>query len=376
MKTTISNLTPKLMEIFHHLHANPEISGKEVETTKFIRSLFQDKQCNMIEFDDLTGLVVEIGEGKPVVAVRADIDALWQEVDGKFQANHSCGHDAHMTIAIGTIFTLLEHHLPRTGTVRIIFQPAEETGKGALAYTEKGIIDDVDFLYGMHLRPIEELSFGKYAPAIQHGAAAFIKGEIIGDDAHGARPHLNTNAIEVGAEFVQHLNQMKVNPAVPHSVKMTQFQAGGKSINIIPGNATFSLDVRAQTNEVMEQLTSKIKQISQLLATYHDIEINIEEVAQVAAAVLNDEAIDYMKRAIIDTVGERNLAPIIETTGGDDFHFYTLKRPHVKATMLAIGCDLTPGLHHPKMTFNHEVIPTSVEILTNVVLTTLNSEAK
>lgn len=376
MKTTISNLTPKLMEIFHHLHANPEISGKEVETTKFIRSLFQDKQCNMIEFDDLTGLVVEIGEGKPIVAVRADIDALWQEVDGKFQANHSCGHDAHMTIAIGTIFTLLEHHLPRTGTVRIIFQPAEETGKGALAYTEKGIIDDVDFLYGMHLRPIEELSFGKYAPAIQHGAAAFIKGEIIGDDAHGARPHLNTNAIEVGAEFVQHLNQMKVNPAVPHSVKMTQFQAGGKSINIIPGNATFSLDVRAQTNEVMEQLTSKIKQISQLLATYHDIEINIEEVAQVAAAVLNDEAIDYMKRAIIDTVGERNLAPIIETTGGDDFHFYTLKRPHVKATMLAIGCDLTPGLHHPKMTFNHEVIPTSVEILTNVVLTTLNSEAK
>lgn len=376
MKTTISNLTPKLMEIFHHLHANPEISGKEVETTKFIRSLFQVKQCNMIEFDDLTGLVVEIGEGKPIVAVRADIDALWQEVDGKFQANHSCGHDAHMTIAIGTIFTLLEHHLPRTGTVRIIFQPAEETGKGALAYTEKGIIDDVDFLYGMHLRPIEELSFGKYAPAIQHGAAAFIKGEIIGDDAHGARPHLNTNAIEVGAEFVQHLNQMKVNPAVPHSVKMTQFQAGGKSINIIPGNATFSLDVRAQTNEVMEQLTSKIKQISQLLATYHDIEINIEEVAQVAAAVLNDEAIDYMKRAIIDTVGERNLAPIIETTGGDDFHFYTLKRPHVKATMLAIGCDLTPGLHHPKMTFNHEVIPTSVEILTNVVLTTLNSEAK
>lgn len=364
------------MEIFHHLHANPEISGKEVETTKFIRSLFQDKQCNMIEFDDLTGLVVEIGEGKPIVAVRADIDALWQEVDGKFQANHSCGHDAHMTIAIGTIFTLLEHHLPRTGTVRIIFQPAEETGKGALAYTEKGIIDDVDFLYGMHLRPIEELSFGKYAPAIQHGAAAFIKGEIIGDDAHGARPHLNTNAIEVGAEFVQHLNQMKVNPAVPHSVKMTQFQAGGKSINIIPGNATFSLDVRAQTNEVMEQLSSKIKQISQLLATYHDIEINIEEVAEVAAAVLNDEAIDYMKRAIIDTVGERNLAPIIETTGGDDFHFYTLKRPHVKATMLAIGCDLTPGLHHPKMTFNHEVIPTSVEILTNVVLTTLNSEAK
>lgn len=363
------------MEIFHHLHANPEISWKEVETTKYLRSLFQNKQCKIIEFDDITGLVIEIGSGKPIVAIRADMDALWQEVDGKFQANHSCGHDAHMTIAIGTIFTLLERKLPKTGTVRVIFQPAEETGDGAITLTERGVIDDVDFLYGMHLRPGQELSFGKYAPAIQHGAAAFMRGEIHGEDAHGARPHLNANAIEVGAAFVQHLNQIKVNPAVPHSVKMTQFQAGGKSINIIPGKATFSLDIRAQTNEVMEEIITNIEKIRQLLSEYHQVEITLEKPAQVAAAVLNNEAIDYMKRAIIQTVGNENVAPVIETTGGDDFHFYTLKRPHVKATMLAIGCDLKPGLHHPEMTFNHEVIPTSVEILTNVVLETLKDES-
>ena len=375
VKTTISKLTPRLMEIFRHLHANPEISWKEVETTKYLRSLFQNKQCKIIEFDDITGLVIEIGSGKPIVAIRADMDALWQEVDGKFQANHSCGHDAHMTIAIGTIFTLLERKLPKTGTVRVIFQPAEETGDGAITLTERGVIDDVDFLYGMHLRPGQELSFGKYAPAIQHGAAAFMRGEIHGEDAHGARPHLNANAIEVGAAFVQHLNQIKVNPSVPHSVKMTQFQAGGKSINIIPGKATFSLDIRAQTNEVMEEIITNIEKIRQLLSEYHQVEITLEKPAQVAAAVLNNEAIDYMKRAIIQTVGNENVAPVIETTGGDDFHFYTLKRPHVKATMLAIGCDLKPGLHHPEMTFNHEVIPTSVEILTNVVLETLKDES-
>lgn len=359
------------MEIFHHLHDHPEISWKEEVTTNYLRSLFQDKGCNIIEFEDMTGLVVEIGSGKPVVAIRADIDALWQEVNGKFQANHSCGHDAHMTIAIGTLFTLLEKKETLNGTVRVIFQPAEETGEGALALTEKGIIDDVDFLYGMHLRPKEELPFGKFAPAIQHGAAAFMRGEIKGEDAHGARPHLTANAIEIGAAFIQHLNQIKVNPAISHSVKMTQFQAGGKSINIIPGRATFALDIRAQTNEVMEELLSKIEEIRQLLVNYYKVEIEIEKLAQVAAAILNEQAIHLMKKAIVQTVGEEHLAPVIVTTGGDDFHFYTLKRPQVKATMLAIGCDLTPGLHHPQMTFNYEAIPTTVEVLANVVLETM-----
>lgn len=371
MQTTISKWTPKLMEIFHHLHDHPEISWKEEVTTNYLRSLFQDKGCNIIEFEDMTGLVVEIGSGKPVVAIRADIDALWQEVNGKFQANHSCGHDAHMTIAIGTLFTLLEKKETLNGTVRVIFQPAEETGEGALALTEKGIIDDVDFLYGMHLRPKEELPFGKFAPAIQHGAAAFMRGEIKGEDAHGARPHLTANAIEIGAAFIQHLNQIKVNPAISHSVKMTQFQAGGKSINIIPGRATFALDIRAQTNEVMEELLSKIEEIRQLLVNYYKVEIEIEKLAQVAAAILNEQAIHLMKKAIVQTVGEEHLAPVIVTTGGDDFHFYTLKRPQVKATMLAIGCDLTPGLHHPQMTFNYEAIPTTVEVLANVVLETM-----
>src|SRR5699024_2552228 len=109
------------------------------------------------------------------------IDALWQEVEGEFQANHSCGHDAHMTIAIGVIFTLLKKGLPNRGTFRFIFQPAEEKGEGALAYVEKGVVDDVDFLYGMHLRPIQELSNGYYSPAIDHGAAKLLTGSIIGD---------------------------------------------------------------------------------------------------------------------------------------------------------------------------------------------------
>ena len=373
MKGKIYSFIPYLQQVFAHLHANPEISWEEVQTTSYIKDLFAKKNCKITTFDDSTGLVIDVGKGKPVIALRADIDALWQEVDGKFQANHSCGHDAHMTIVIGTLLAILERQEPINATLRFIFQPAEEKGTGALALVEKGVVDDVDYLYGMHLRPKEELKNGQFSPAIQHGAAKIIEGIIRGEDAHGARPHLNVNAIQVGAEFLQSLSHIQINPIIPHSVKMTTFHAGGKSPNIIPGNATFSIDVRAQTNDVMQELTEKVEKIATTLANYHQIEIELMVSSNVAAAVLDDDAIGFMAEAIKTSIGEEKLSPIISTTGGDDFHFYTIKRPHIKATMLAIGCDLLPGLHHPDMTFNRDVIPQAVEIMTRVMLNTAES---
>lgn len=239
MKSMIHQLQPRLREIFTHLHAHPEISWEEYETTSYIKSLLQGERCHIRTFKEHTGLVVDIGQGKPIIAVRADIDALWQEINGAFQANHSCGHDAHMTIILGALLTLLQMDIKEEGTFRFIFQPAEEKGTGALACIRQGVVDDVDYLFGMHLRPKEELPFGHFAPSIQHGAAQFFEGAILGIDAHGARPHLNTNAIGVGMELFQHLNAIHVNPTIPHSAKLTAFHAGGQSPNIIPGNVPF-----------------------------------------------------------------------------------------------------------------------------------------
>lgn len=371
MKNTIKNLTPKLQEIFAHLHTNPELSWKENNTTSYIQSLFASEACRITTFLDMTGIVIEIGSGTPVVALRADMDALWQEVDGTFRGNHSCGHDAHMTIVIGTLLTLLKSDLPQAGTFRFIFQPAEEKGTGALAMVEKGVVDDVDFLYGMHLRPKEELPDGKFAPAIRHGAARFVQGKIVGEDAHGARPHLNTNAIQVGAAISEHLSAIQINPLIPHSAKLTSFHAGGESANIIPGNATFSIDLRAQTNEAMTELIEKVKQIAKMLATYYQIDIQVEDKGGVAAAVIHEEAVHIMEKAIETVVGKEHVAPIIPTVGGDDFHYYTIKRPQIKATMLGIGCDLTPGLHHPNMTFHYDAIPAAIEILASALLYTV-----
>lgn len=162
-----------------------------------------------------------------------------------------------------------------------------------------------------------------------------------------------------------------MDPMIPHSVKMTSFHAGGESTNIIPGNATFSIDMRAQTNEAMEELLEKVERIANMLSDYHGVKIDLLISSSVAAAVINEEASNVLEEAIVETVGKEHLVPMITTTGGDDFHFYTIKRPSLKATMLAVGCDLEPGLHHPQMTFNYQAIEPSVEILVTALRRTV-----
>src|SRR5699024_8485481 len=142
-----------------------------------------------------------------------------------------------------------------------IFQPAEEVGTGALKMIENGVITNMDYLYGVHLRPKQETQMNRASPVIIHGAAKSIHATIIGEDAHAARPHLTSNAIEVGAQIVNMLQNIHLDPNIPYSVKMTTFQAGGKNTNIIPGNAKFSLDLRTQNNDQMEELLSKIEGI-------------------------------------------------------------------------------------------------------------------
>nr|WP_198512538.1 M20 peptidase aminoacylase family protein [Bacillus sp. mrc49] len=376
IKQTIETLRPRIFGIFDHLHAHPETSWNEVNTTAFISNILRENHCTVQTFESCTGVVGEIGAGAFTVGVRSDIDALWQEVRGAFQANHSCGHDGHMTLLLGVFLVLNEMNYRPAGKLRLIFQPAEEKGTGALKMIEENVLDDVDFLYGVHLRPVEEVKDGQASPAIVHGAAQFMKGEIIGTDAHGARPHQGQNAIEIGASFVTLLNGIHLNPSIPYSVKMTQFAAGGESSNIIPGKASFSLDLRAQDNEMMKLLTKKVGKVAESLAIANDVDIKLQPVSNVAAAIVNEQAQEIMAEAIADTLGKENLVAPVVTTGGEDFHFYTLKKPEIKATMLGLGCDLAPGLHHPYMTFNKNALLSGIEILTKAIIFTFEKYGK
>lgn len=370
MKTYVKE---KLHTIFDYLHTHPEISWKEEHTTKYIKTFLKNIGLKPRTFSNMTGLYVDIGEGTPRVGFRTDMDALWQEVNGRFQANHSCGHDGHMTVALGTVLLLKE--LKLKGAVRIIFQPAEELGEGAKAIVEKGIIEPLQYLFGIHVRPLIELNDDTYAPAIYHGAAQHYTGKIIGTAAHGARPEEGVNAIEVAAALVDGLKRIWISPTESASIKLTQLQAGGKSSNIIPGKATFSIDARAQSNETMKRLTVGFEKVIKALSTMYDVRIDYEKESIVAAQV-DRKAQQIMEQAIIDVVGQEKRAAAIITPGGEDFHFYTYAKPELQATMLGLGCGVTPGLHHPEMTFNEERLITGAEIVSNAILLALNDIEK
>lgn len=350
-----------------HLHTHAEVSWEEWDTTRFLKEQLEKEGFRTTTFDDCPGVIGEIGEGDVTVALRADMDALWQEVDGEWRANHSCGHDAHMTLVLSAARLLNRMGYRPPGKLRLLFQPAEEKGTGALKLVEKGALDGVDFLYGVHLRPIQELVSGQAAPAILHGAACFLEGEIRGLAAHAARPHLGVNAIEVAASLVQELSKLHLDPMVPHSAKMTRLQAGGPNGNTIPDFAAFTLDLRAQTNSMMEQLQARLDTIADGLSRIYNAEITLRPGTRIAAAEPHPAAQALMAGAIRNVLGADHLTAPITTPGGEDFHFYTLQKPGLKATMLGLGCDLQPGLHHPKMTFEKEDLLSGILILATAV---------
>jgi amidohydrolase len=370
MRNIINEMKTEILEIFDYLHRHPEISWEEWKTTQFIKQQLLQEGYRVQTFADCPGVVGEIGSGALTVGLRSDMDALWQEVNGVWQANHACGHDAHMTMVLGVakLFHRIGYKPP--GKIKLLFQPAEEKGAGALKFVEKGVVDDIDFLYGVHLRPIQEVKSGYAAPAILHGAAQCIEGRIRGVAAHAARPHLGVNVIEVGSAIVQELSKIHIDPQVPASIKMTRFHAGEKSANVIPDYAEFTLDLRAQTNEAMDQLVEGLNHVVKGIAAIYDSEIELHGNARIVAANPDPQAQQFMEHAIIDTLGKDKCLPPVVTSGGEDFHFYSFKKPTLKTTMLGLGCDLKPGLHHPQMTFRREDLLVGIEILAKTIMET------
>lgn len=358
-----------LETLWGELHKRAEVSLKEFKTTTYLINYFKEMDLHPVTFKNIPGFYVDVGIGHPVVGLRADMDALMQEVNGELRANHSCGHDAHMTIITGVMSRLQTQATKLNGTVRAIFQPAEELGNGSIDVVKEGVIDELDYLFGVHLRPQNELPFPKCAPGIQHGACAFIKGKIHGRDHHGSRQNEGVNAIEVGSAIIQQLQHIHTAPFIPSSVKMTNFHAGTDNLNIIPGHATFGIDLRSQSNDVMDDMKEKITNAIKHIAAIYNVHIETEVIDDVPAAIINQEAEQLLNDALIKVIGAENIHPTIQTSGSDDFHFYTLLKPQIKATMLALGANLTPSLHDPYMTFDKRALLKGVAILEQVCVT-------
>lgn len=365
----------EIIRTYEELHQLAEPSWQEEKTSRYLAARLRQAGLAVRTYSGHFGLTVDIaGEEEGIVGLRADMDALVQEVNGQLQPNHSCGHDGHSTMVLYAALAIASAGIRPKKTIRFLFQPAEEKVGGALQMMKDGALDGVKVLFGVHLRPIMELENGTAAPAILHGASASVHGTIFGLQAHASRPERGKNVIETAALLVQVLQNVRLKEGCPFSVKMTQFTAGGETSNVIPDRATFKLDVRAQTNAGMDELLEKLKHLFYHVGSLTESRIEWSLPGGVPAATFNDDAAKIMRDAISRVLGAENVASPCISPGGEDFHFYTKQRPEMIGTMLGLGCGLYPGLHHPEMTFDKTALTAGAQILATAVLLAAGEE--
>ncbi|MGL4668080.1 MAG: amidohydrolase [Saezia sp.] len=358
-------MNTRVQEIRNHLHTFPEKPFEEFKTAAYLAETLRKAGFDVTENVGGTTCVIGTLKGKgagPVLAVRGDMDALAHTVDGKECMIHSCGHDANCAMVAAMAEEVAKTGIAR-GTLKIVFQPAEEIASGALSVIKSGAIDDVDYMMGIHLRPIQEVGLGQAIAALKHGSSGTFDLVITGKTAHGARPHLGINAIDAAVCIINAVNTIKENPGGAWSIKPTHIHADNKLSNAIPEKVTLTFDVRAQSNTIMNNLVEKLAQIIKTAPQSIGATAEIVRTSVIPGADLDDEMTDMLAAVITETIGEKALVREFSTTGGDDFHCYKVAKPSIKAGFIGLGADLSPGLHTVNMSFNEDALPTGVQLL-------------
>lgn len=381
MSELMDQITAKQQQIFEtykKLHTIPELGFKEYKTTEYLRSRLEKAGIEVSSIPGMeTGLVATIvgTEDGPVIGLRADIDGLpvIEDTGLPFTSQHkgvmhACGHDANATMLLETLEFFAEKGISR-GTLKAVFQPNEERGEGALGVIESGVLEDVEQLVGIHLRPANEAVSGQATAALMHGSSGVITAVVSGKSAHGGRPHKGVNVADVAAAIVSSINALRVDPAVQHSVKTTKIVTNSKAPNVIPDKAELAFDLRAQTNELMDELRKRVPMAVRKTAEVYGADVEISVRVGMPAASYDPDVTKQVEGAIEEVLGE--VLPPIVTPGGEDFHFYSSKG-HLKTGFVGLGADLNPGLHHQQMTFDLNALVYGVQILTTMVEKKLN----
>lgn len=369
-----------------HIHAHPELGFAERQTSDFVA-----EKLLAFGVDELhrgiggTGLVAVV-RGKPgnrAIGLRADMDALpiHEDSDEEHRSRtpgvmHACGHDGHTTMLLGAARELCTTR-NFTGTVYLVFQPAEEAlgmavpgsthrDAGALAMMRDGLFErfPMEAIFGIHNRPgIEAGKFG-IKPGVIYAAADRFEIRILGKGCHAARPHLGIDPIMVAAQVIgalQTISSRFFNPAEPVVVSVCEI-VGGSAFNVIADDVKMVGTVRALNEPVRQRAEALVRQITEGLAASFGAcaEINY----QVGfPALINDAALAAKARTVMASlVGEENVVDLDEPTmGGEDFACYLTKKPGC-FVLVGNGTEGRHGLsvHNARYDFNDAVLPLGV----------------
>lgn len=356
-----------VLTYFNELHEMPEVGMKEFKTSAYIadhlRQMGYDVTDHIAGGTGVMAVYDSHVEG-PILGLRADMDALGTADGG---AAHLCGHDGHMAMLLAAAKKIKENQLVKKGTLKLLFQPAEETSEGALSMLKGGVIDDIDILIGMHGRPIQECRVGEAAPALYYSAATHIRYDIKGKQSHGARPYLGVSALDAACLIVAAANALRFDSNVVYNLKATQIHADAGVPNAVPGTASVTFDLRSQNNEVMELMMARLTAAATQAAASIGAEAEEHVLHRTPASIITPEITDLIADVIKEELGEAALVPPITTAGGEDFFWYPKERPHVKTGFIALGEDAEPGLHDPNMHFDHSALPNGVKLHVGLV---------
>ncbi len=374
IKDIADSLAPRLIEIRRHLHSHPELSGQEYQTAAYVAGVLSSCGLRVQELVGKTGVVAELlgtDDDTRLLAIRADMDALpiHERTGLEFASRqpgimHACGHDVHTTVGLGTAMVLAQLGDRLPGTIRFLFQPAEETALGASWMVKDGVMKDVSAVFGAHVFPtIPGGSVGIRYGALT-AAADDLEISIIGESGHGARPHEAIDAIWIAAQVITTLQQAisrTQNPLRPVVLTIGQI-TGGRAPNVIADQVRMLGTVRSLHPETSAALPAWIEQI--VSATCHTYGARYEmHYRRGVPSVQNDPALtQIIEAAAQEAWGSDRVQILLEPSlGAEDFSLYL---EHAPGTMfrLGVGAADKPNypLHHPQFHVDESAIVTGV----------------
>jgi hippurate hydrolase len=362
-----------------HLHQHPELSFQEARTAELVARNLKEWGWEVATGVGGHGVVGTLrnGEGARAIALRADMDALpITELTGKPWAStvagamHACGHDGHTTMLLGAA-----QHLATTrnfsGTVHVVFQPAEEAGKdsGAQRMIEDGLFErfPCDAIFGIHNHP------GVAAGTFGFGTGAFMSASdtakitVRGRGGHAARPHLSVDPILIAGSLIMALQSVvsrNIDPTQTAIVTIGSVHAG-KAANVIPESATLELSIRSFDADVRERLEQRIRALVTAQVESYGGEVTIEYDRGYPVLVNTSAETEFARDVAQELVGaERVIAPFPPVTGSEDFAYFLQRKP---GCFLRLGNGEGAMVHNAHYDFNDEILTLGAAYWTRLV---------
>lgn len=375
----VSRYAPDFIATRHHLHAHPELSYKEFETSRYVQQ--QLKQTGIpfqiMAETGVVGLIKGKNPDKRVIALRADMDALpiREENDVPYKSlnegvMHACGHDVHTTILLGASRILQELKDEWEGTIKLIFQPGEEKNPGgASLMIKEGVLKGPvpQAIFGLHVHPGLETGKLSFRGGMVMASADELYITIKGKGGHAAAPHLTVDTILVASHLVVALQQIisrNRNPLSPSVLSITSVQ-GGYTTNVIPSEVKLMGTFRAMDEEwrfrAHELIRRQATELVHSMGAEIDLHIDVGY-----PMVYNNEALDKVARATAGQfIGKDNVLETEVRLGAEDFGYYTRQIPgcFYRLGVMNVEKGITSGVHTPTFNIDESAIGIGVGMM-------------